>query len=190
MSETNNSIDNLGAKEKNPDTKQVIIRYGVILGFISVILAVVMNILGAGDPMNPKPGASMAIGCGSLILSIVLMVLAVKAIRDSQHNGGKIKLGDAFMLSFLVGMIATVIGSLYNFIDVSFLNPEKMEMTREMMEQAFEDAGEVDEAAQGITSFFMNFATNPTAQLISTIIGGAFFNAIIAIIVAAIMKKD
>lgn len=190
MSEMNNSIDDLTQKGKNPETKQVIIRYGVILGFISVILAVVMNILGAGDPMNPKPGASMVIGCGSLILSIVLMVLAVKAIRDSQHNGGSIKLGDAFMLSFLVGMIATVIGALYNFIDVSFLNPEKMEMAREMMEQAMEDAGEVDGAAQGITSFFMNFATNPTAQLVSTIIGGAFFNAIIAIIVAAIMKKD
>ncbi len=58
---------------------------------------------------------------------------------------------------------------------------------REMMEESMEA---VEDEAQGVVSFFTNFATNPAMQFVSTLVGGAFLYAIIAIIVAAIMKKD
>mgnify|MGYP000013859473 FL=1 len=60
-------------------------------------------------------------------------------------------------------------------------------MVREMMEESMES---VEDEAQGLVSFFTNFATNPTMQFFGTLVMGSIFNAIIAIIVAAIMKKD
>ena len=182
-----NSLDDLSKGGKNPETKSTIIKYGVILGLASVIIAVLTNLLGGADPFNPKPAVSIGLGCGGFILSIVIIVMAVKSIRDSAHNGGRINIGDAFLLGFFVAMIGTLMGAVYNFLNLTVINPEQLEVVREMMEEAMESAGD---DAQGVASFFTNFATNPTMQFVSTLVGGAFFNAIIAIIVAAIMKKD
>lgn len=186
MTDTN-SLDDLSKGGKNPETKSTIIKYGVILGLVSVIMAVLTNLLGGADPMNPNPAVSVGLGCGGFIISIVIIVMAVKAIRDSSFNDGKISLGDAFLIGFLSALIGTVIAALYNYINLTLINPEQLEVVREMMEESMES---VEDEAQGVVSFFTNFATNPTMQFFSTLVFGAIFNAIIAIIVAAIMKKD
>ncbi len=182
-----NSLDDLSKGGKNPETKSTIIKYGVILGLVSVIIAVLTNLLGGADPLNPKPAVSVGLGCGGFILSIVIIVMAVKSIRDSAHNGGRISLGDAFLIGFLSALIGTVIAALYNYLNLTVINPEQLEVVREMMEESLES---VEDEAQGMVSFFTDFATNPSMQLLSTLFFGSIINAIIAIIVAAIMKKD
>lgn len=186
MTDTN-SLDDLSKGGKNPETKNTIIKYGVILGLVSVIIAVLTNLLGGADPLNPKPAVSIGLGCGGFIISIVIIVMAVKSIRDSAHNGGRISLGDAFLIGFLSALIGTVIAALYNYLNLTVINPEQLEVVREMMEESMES---VEDEAQGMVSFFTNFATSPSMQLLSTLIFGSIINAIIAIIVAAIMKKD
>ena len=108
-------------------------------------------------------------------------------LRSGIDKSSKISLGDAFLIGFLSALIGTVIAALYNYINLTLINPEQLEVVREMMEESMES---VEEEVQGVVSFFTNFATNPTMQFFSTLVMGAIFNAIIAIIVAAIMKKD
>jgi hypothetical protein len=182
-----NSLDDLSNGGKNPETKNTIIKYGVILGLISIIIAVLTNLLGGADPLNPKPAVSFGLGCGGFIISIAVIVVAVKSIRDSEFNAGKISLGDAFKIGFFASIIGTVIAACFNYLNLTVINPEQLEAVREMMEESM--AG-VDEDSQGFTSFFTNFATNPGMQFVSTLIFGTIFNAIFAIIVAAIVKKD
>lgn len=182
-----NSLDDLSKGGKNPETKSTIIKYGVILGLISIILAVLTNLLGGADPLNPKPAVSFGLGCGGFIISIITIVLAVKSIKDSHFNGGKISIGEAFKIGFFITLIATILGACYNYLNLTVINPEQLEALREIMEESMSG---IEDDAQGVASFFTGFATNPAMQFVSTLIFGSIFNAIFAIIVAAIMKQD
>ena len=179
-----NSLDNISEGGENPDIKSTILKFGGILGLISIIVLMLSGIL--SDPANPNQMASGAIGCGSFILSIAIYVMAIKSIRDSEFNAGKISLGSGFKIAFFTGLIGSVINALFGYLYNTVINPEQLAFARDMMDEAAVDA---DEATAGFMNFFSSFVT-AEGQLISGLVGGVIFSAIIAIIVAAIMKRD
>ena len=179
-----NSLDNMNQGGENPDIKNTILKYGGILGLIGIISVMVTGIL--SDPSNPNQMAGIVTGCGSFIITIAIYVFAIKSIRDSEFNAGKISLGTGFKIAFLAGLLGTLIQVLFTYLYHTVINPSMLASARDLMDAAAEGA---DENTAGIMSS-MSSLYSAKGQLLMGLVMGPIFSAIIGIIVAAIMKRD
>ena len=179
-----NSLDNMNQGGENPDIKNTILKYGGILGLIGIITVMVNGLL--SDPSNPSQMGGMLNSCGSLIITIAIYVFAIKSIRDSEFNAGKISLGTGFKVAFLAGLVGTVIQVLFTYLYNTVINPSMLAAAKDLMDAAAEGT---DENAAGMMSFMSSFFS-AKGQLIMGLVIGPIFSAIIGIIVAAIMKRD
>lgn len=179
-----NSLDNMNQGGENPDIKNTILKYGGILGLTGIITVMLTGIL--SDPSNPNQIAGMVTSCGYFIIAITIKVFAIKSIRDSEFNAGKISLGTGFKIAFLAGLLGTLIQVLFSYLYNTVINPSMLASARDIMEAASEGA---DENTAGIMSSMSSFYT-AKGQLIMGLVSGPIISAIIGIIVAAIMKRD
>ncbi len=167
-----------------------IMRFGLIGGLILVVFALVGIVTGWSSPANWL----MALVFTFLMIVIynLIMVYAIKSDRNSL--GGYITLGRAFLVAFISTCIAGLIMALFNSVYMGIIDPEYMVkigddlramyesfgMDENMIEQSLENAGALE--AQTFGSALVN-------QL-SGYLFGAFVGGVIAIITAAIMKKN
>ena len=179
-----NSLDNMNQGGENPDIKNTILKYGGILGLISIITLMLTGI--TSNPESQNMMLSSVISCGSFIVIIAIYVLAVKSVRDSEFNAGKISLGTGFKIAFFTGLLGSVIGALFGYLYNTVINPSMMANLADIMEAAAEGA---DEGAAGVMSYMSSFYT-AKGQLIYGLIAGPLMSALFGIIVAAIMKRD
>lgn len=158
-------------------------RYGGILGAVSVVMGLVMYLGGLTEPENAQSGAAMGLGCLSGVITIVGLVLAIKKHRD-QDLGGAISLGRAIGLGTATSLISGVIGALWGVILNNIIDPGMMERTREAM---------LDNAQPGqeeFTETMANIFTNPVVGPLVTLVGSVILGLVLSLIIGAIMKKD
>jgi uncharacterized protein YneF (UPF0154 family) len=163
------------------------VRYGIIGGLIFIIYGMIGNLTG----LNRPSAGFGAIGLNFLIsigLYVGIMVAAVKKHRDAEL-GGYIPFGRAFMVGLVVAVIAGILGGIFNFIYMSYIEPDFMETmiaeTQAMYERMGMSETQIEKAMEQVKSSF-----EPSKMLIQGFVWSAILGGIVSLIVAAIMKKN
>jgi hypothetical protein len=158
--------------------KSVSMKWGLILGVISIALFIVYVIIDV-------VGESWVSWMG-LIPFIIVVVLAHKEFKD--EGDGFMSYGQGLGIGVLVSLISAIISSAFNFIYVKFIDTEFNTKLMEKIEMQWEEQGMTDQqidAARGFTETMMS----PGVGFFIGIAFAVFFGFLVSLIIAAITKN-
>ena len=175
-------IENLN--ESDVSFMPVAVRYGLILGGITVILTVLMGLL---KIKMSSVGTGIGIAALSLGLMIGTVIYAVRAHRDGEL-GGYASFLRVFLLSLVVLLIGAVIGQLFNYLYFNYINPgyvqEVLDSTKEMLEKLNVPEDKIDESMVDASAKMQSMGGVLKSLAMSSIGYG-----IVALIFGAAMKR-
>ncbi|MCB0462847.1 MAG: DUF4199 domain-containing protein [Flavobacteriaceae bacterium] len=166
--------------------KSIALNYGLYLGIALIVISVAIYAI------DLKLMANLWLGIAMLIAIIGFGIFSTAKVKS--HFEGILSFKDAFTAYFITTVVGAVISSIFSYILYTIIDPEaaeqikqiSIEATISLMEgfnapaetiaKAVEDAEKVDQFSIGNTLKSLAF--------------GAIFQAVIGLIVAAIMKKS
>ncbi|MGK7389019.1 MAG: DUF4199 domain-containing protein [Candidatus Cyclobacteriaceae bacterium M2_1C_046] len=165
--------------EENVSLKSVAIKYGLILGIISILFFMIGVVTG-------DPNATIYRWLG-VILTIALIVLAHREYK--KEGDGFMTYGQGLGLGTLVALVSSVISSLFMYVYIKFIDDNYMSNMRQMQIEQFEEQGMTDEQIEMGLEMAEMFSS-PEMILLIGIIGGVFFGFIISLIISAFTKNS
>jgi hypothetical protein len=160
-------------------TRSAGIRYGLILALVSVIYFLVLTIM----------NVDMTSGIGrwaSILFYVAGIFLAHKYFKD--NGTGFMSYGEGIGISFWIGLLSSVISSLFTYIYIKFVDSSFVEMIKEKQIEEMQARGMSDEQIdQGMK--FAEMFMSPEAILIFGIIGGIVTILIVGLIVTIFTQK-
>jgi len=162
--------------------KSIMINYGLLLGFVSIIIALVNYVF--GDLYKPH----WILIVVSLVASITVIVLGIKKFKDL--NGGFLSVGQAIKTGLGIALISALVYAAYLIIFFNFIETSYFENMAAVQEQTIAEkypnlTDEQMEAAVKNAAMFNNTGANITMSLIFSL----FFGLIISLIGGLVMKK-
>jgi hypothetical protein len=167
--------------QKTPST-QIMLNYGLILAFITIIVAVANYAF--GDAYDPHWSISVL----NALISIAVIVFALKKLKEG--NNGLLSLGQALKTGLGIALISGIVYIVYfyvfvNFIEAEyFLNLEKVAEAN-ILENYPNMSDEQLEGALAMSKKMSSFGMISAIVMISSL----FFGFIISLIAGLIMKK-
>jgi hypothetical protein len=176
---------------KDTTMNKLSFQYGLLMGAISVFLAIVFRII---DPVFQYTNWWVSI----LILVLTIVLLVILALDIRKKIGGYWSFGAAFKSLIIIGLLATVLSIAYNFVVFKFIDPampEKvnsamMDQTTAMLEKFGMEQSKIEESTKKFTNGEFKATLQPT--LVNELRAALFaliFYAIVDLIVAASVKK-
>jgi hypothetical protein len=168
---------------ENPNAPKFIpaLTYGAIISLITITLMMIAT--WTGWDMN-----GMGYKASVWIASIAALVLCIKDYRD-KHNNKKLRIGQSVSLSLLIGIVSGVIGAVFFYFYMTYINPDFMDAATDQAIQQMHEKGLSDEQiAQQMefVSFFMSPGFITGMMILFTII----FDLIAGLVIGAILKRD
>jgi amino acid transporter len=167
------------SQESQVTTRSTGIRYGLISGLISIAFFVIMNIAG----MSTQEGPGRWIG---LVITGVIIFLAHKYYKD--NGDGFMTIGQGTGIGFWLGLISSVISSVFTYIYIKFIDPSFIQQILDKQREAFEQRqmseDQIDQAMQMTEKF-----TTPEVILGMGLFFGVIIVTIIALIIALFTQK-
>jgi len=157
----------------------VIIKWGAIYVIASIVVTYIIQFMNV-DPDSP-------IKWLSTLLFIGFMFLTQKEYRDV--NGGYLTFGEGFKAGFLFAILSGIVLAVFTYLYFAVLSPEMLEKIIASTEAKMAAKGLSQEQVDQAMSYTRKFLS-PVGVTISAIIGAVVMGAIIALIGAAIFKKD
>ena len=132
-------------------TKTIALNYGLILGFVSILLHVVLFALGKHLEQDWK------ISVLSIVISAVAIVLGIKKFKES--NNGLLSFGQGLKTGIAIAMISAVVYIIYTMIFMFVISPESMEHGLEIARQKLlENPNMTDETIEAALSLQKKFS--------------------------------
>jgi hypothetical protein len=155
-------------------TRSTGVRYGVIYGVISIAYFLVL--------MMANIDMSQGLGrWGGSIIAIVVVIMAHKYFKD---NGiGFMTYGQGVGIGFWIGLIASVISSIFTYIYAKFIDPGFTDMIREKAITDMEKQGQSDEQIEAAMKFVEMFTTAE-----ALLFWGLFFGILTLVVIALIIS--
>ena len=166
------------------DTKKFAMNYGGVLGLVLVAIAVVMWSLGADDNQSIVPALL------NNSITIAFIAYTITQYRDINNNGF-ISYSESLKLGTTVAFFSSIILAFYQFIYISYLDPNALSEVMRATEQAMLQSNpeisdeELDMALQ-ITDKFMQ----PHWMMIMGMLGGTFMGFLYSLIISIFVKKE
>lgn len=168
----------------NVSPMQTALRYGLILAFISILLNVIMYVTG----LTTNQFASSVFGLLGFILSIVIIVMAIKNHRDVKQNG-YITLGKGFSVGILTSLISAIISAIFIYVLHAFIDPDILPELMAIQEEKMLESGAPEEAIE-MSSQWTGMFMSPLGMAGSTVFGGVCCGGIISLFTALILKNE
>lgn len=161
-------------------------KWGLYLTAGSVIFTILLSIIGFNfTTMGSFLTYSLLIFVVAIGLQITFGVLAIREHRT--NLGGFIDFKQAFIVCLVTFLISLVLGSAFNFVYNTYINPSFLDGMKESLVALFDEANvpeaSRDDAMKGIE------AGKTIAGTLKNMVSGTIMSAIVAAIMAAIMKK-
>lgn len=168
-------------EDVQPKTGQFALKYGAILGAISVAFSFMLYTVDMHYQQDWKVG----------IINIVVMivVIAIGITQFKKANSGFLKLGQALKVGVGTSLVSAIIGTIFGQILTNVIDPETMNKAIEFQKGQLAERGmnpQEIEAAMQMGEIFQN----PAIQIATGIVGALFLGFIISLIVGLITKKD
>jgi hypothetical protein len=124
----------------------------------------------------------------SWVIMLAGLIFAVKDRRD-KDLAGFISFGEAFKTGFIFCLLTGAIGAVFSFIKMNFIAPDMLGEILKKAETDMINKGLPDDQIKIAMGWTRRFTT-PLMIAVFSVVGSAFFGAILSLIVAAIFKKD
>jgi len=167
--------------ENSANSKSLIINYGIYLGVATVLISLITYALGMHLDTH------WAVSLVTIILFIGLIVFGIKKYRET--NEGFLTWGQGVKIGVGIAILAALIGAIYNYLFMSFIEPDFMNQAMEVSNQKLLDQGQTEEQIEAINKMSEAFRA-PLLIAAMGIIGSAVGGFVVAAIAAAIMKKS
>ncbi|MGJ8742887.1 DUF4199 domain-containing protein [Polaribacter sp.] len=167
--------------ENQTNSKNFIVKNGVMLGVASIILSLVM--FATGTHLDPHWSNSLI----SAALFIGLIFLGTKQFKEA--NNGFMSWGEGVKVGVGIAIVAGLIVVVYNYIFMNFISPDFMSQMMEIQNQKLLESGMTEEQIEATNEMGKKFQS-PAIMAAMGIIGYAIGGFIIAAITSAIMKKS
>ncbi len=158
------------------------LNYGVLLALLSIVLQVISYVL---DVHIDRP---WWLSVSQLVISVGVVVYGIKAFKIG--NGGFLTLGQALKTGLAISLVAAIIGVIFNYFFMNYIDPDFVEKALEFSRQQMIEGNpnmtqEQVDTAMEMSAKFMSF------WMISAfaILGSLFFGFIISLIAGLIMKR-
>ena len=163
--------------------KQIMLNYGLMLGFASILINVVLYAAGKTYDQH------WSVGVVSIIITVAVITLGIKKIKDL--NGGFLSLSEALKTGLGIALISGLIAVVYTLIFTNFIEPEffarMMEVQQQKMLEAYPNF--TDEQLEASMEMAKKMS-GPVMTSAIAIIGSLFLGFIISLIGGLIMKKS
>ena len=160
-------------------TRSVGMRYGLILGVISIILFMVLSLTG----MN-MTGPARWVGYP---IYVVLVFLAHKYFKD--NGDGYMSYSQGMGIAFWLSLISSTISSIFTYFYVKFIDGSLMEMIKEQQIKEMEAKGMSDQQMEQALKIAGMFTT-PEAILIFGVVFGIIGIVVIGLLVTIFTQKN
>ncbi len=161
-------------------TIQHVMNYGLITGLVLIAYSLLLYII--GQSLN------QLLEYLAIVILAYLIYLFSKIHRD-KINEGILPYGKGFTLGFLIGFFAGIILSFFSYIQITLIDPSLVDKQLELMEQKFFERGMSEEQVEAAINISKKWMT-PVGIFFGSLLSFSFWSAIIALITAAILKKD
>lgn len=165
---------------EKPSTARIALKWGIISAVISVIFTIVLYTF----DLWKITWVSLVFG---LAIIIVILVLANKEFRTL--NEGFLTFGESLGISMLVIAVSSLISAAFNQLYMNVIDNTIKDKMADFQEETMLKQGmtmeQIDMAMQQVEKF-----NTPGIQFLFGLLGSLFFGFIIALIIAAIMKKN
>jgi hypothetical protein len=155
-------------------TRSAGVRYGIINGVISIAYFLILT--AADIDMSKGFGR-----WGGTIIGIVLVFLAHKYYKE--NGDGFMTYGQGIGIAFWMGLVGSIISSVFTYIYAKFIDPNFITMIREKAIEDMEAKGQSQEQIDAAMKFVEMFTS---AEAIFFM--GIFFGIIIIVIIALIIS--
>ena len=161
-------------------TRSTGVRYGVIYGVISIAYFLVL--------MMSNIDMSQGFGrWGGSLIAIVVVIMAHKYFKE--NGDGFMTYGQGVGIGFWIGLIASVVSSIFTYIYAKFIDPGFTDMIREKAIADMEAKGQSDEQIDAAMKFVEIFTT-AEALLFWGLLFGILTLVIIALIISIFTQKS
>ncbi len=154
--------------------------WGAILGFAGIIYNVILYML--------DQNLNQALGYVGILITIIVLVLGVRSFRDN-IRGGILPFSPAFTFGFVVIVVSSVIGIIYAYLLWTVIDPDILGKMKDMQMEKLLEKGVPEEALDQTMEIIGKFMT-PVIMAIFGFLVSVLMGTIVALIVAAIFKKD
>ena len=163
--------------------KSIMLNYGLMLGFVSIIVALVNYVF--GDLYKPH----WILIVVSLLLSTAVIVLGIKKLKEL--NGGFLSVGQAIKIGLGITLISGLIYAVYLAVFFNFIEPAYFENVAAVQEQTIIEnyPNLTDEQLEGAiknTAMFNSTGANVTMSIMFSL----FFGLVVSLIAGLIMKRS
>ncbi len=155
--------------------------YGAIVGFVGILLGVIFYIMDLATA-NWTSYLSMVVG-------IAVLAYCLVAYRK-EYLGGFAKFGQIFVMALVIGIISSIITTIYSYVLYTFIDPELIDKIKLVAEEKMMNNPRIPENM--LDDMIERMAKNfePKRMLTMGLIFGIVGNAIIGLILAAFIKKE
>lgn len=164
----------------SPKTSQFAIRYGLILGAISVIFGIMLYYMDMHYQQDWK------VGVFSMIIMIAVIFWAMIEFRKA--NGGYMSLSQALKVGVGLSLISGIIGIVYQQILMHVIDPEFMQKSMDFQKMMMSDRGMDPAQIEAAIEMGKKFQ-GPFIQIAFGLIGSLFLGFIFSLISGLILKK-
>ncbi len=169
-------------EQNQPKTGKYALNFGVVLGAISVVFALMLYSL----DMHYQGG--FAVMGVSIVLTIVFVVIGMMQFKKA--NDGFMSFGQALKIGVGISLVGGIIGVLFNQVLINFIDPETMTKALEYQREQLIAAGELSmEQIDASMEMGKSFST-PVMQIAFGLLGSLFFGFILSLVPALILKKS
>jgi hypothetical protein len=154
--------------------------WGAILGFVGIIYSVILYML--------DQHLNQTLGYLGILITIIVLIIGIRSFRDNVR-GGILPFGPAFTFGFVVILVSSVIGIIYAYILWTVIDPDIITRMKDMQMEKMLEQGLPEDAVDRAMEISGKFTT-PLMMTIFGLVSQVFMGTIVALIIAAIFKKN
>ena len=167
-------------KTEAPFWKPALI-YGAIVGFVGILVGVIFYVMDLAVE-NWTNYVSMLISVAILIYCLVTY--------KKEYLGGYASYGQIWKMTLVIGIIATIITTIYSYILMGIIDPGLIDKMKIAAEQKFLNNPRIPESMMDSTLERLENSMNLKRIMIMGLIFGPVVWAILGLIIAAFVKKN
>ena len=162
-----------------PTTRSTGVRYGIIGGLIGVAYFLILTTLGVDMQSSPLRWAG-------LLFTLAIVVIAHNYFKS--NGDGYMTFGEGVGIGFWMGLVSSVISSIFTYIYAKFIDTNFIAAIREKAIADMEAKGQSQEAIDRAMPFVDMF-TSAEVIFVMGLVFGIIFAVLIALVVAIFTQK-